>query len=106
MRKSCRTSLIVVLATLLLFCSSLAVNVKPVKAWSGTVYIGEDGSIYPSDAPIITSDNITYTLTGNITSSGDGIDVERNNIIIDGAGYTIEGGRRRSGRNSAYRDGE
>ncbi|MEM3701083.1 MAG: NosD domain-containing protein [Candidatus Bathyarchaeia archaeon] len=79
------------LAAFLLLGLSLTVNIKPVKAWSGTITINEDGTISPSDAPIITSDNVTYTLTDNITSSGDGIDVERNNIVIDGAGYTIEG---------------
>ena len=70
----------------------LAINIKPAKAeWTGTVYIRADGSIDPPDAPIITYDNVTYTLTDNITSSGDGIIVERDNIIIDGAGYTLKG---------------
>jgi parallel beta-helix repeat protein len=77
---------------ILLFVSvlSLAFNIQPVKA-SGTVYIRADGSIDPPDAPISTSDNVTYTLTDNITSSGDGIIVERDNIIIDGDGYTVQG---------------
>ena len=71
---------------------SLAIGVKPAKStWTGTVYIRADGSIDPPDAPIATYDNITYRLTDNITSSGDGIVVERDNIIIDGAGYTLEG---------------
>ena len=69
-----------------------AINVKPAKStWTGTIYIKADGSIDPSDAPISTIDNITYTLTGNITSVADGIVVERDNIIIDGVGYTIAG---------------
>jgi len=63
-----------------------------IRDWSGTVYIRSDGSVEPSDAPIATSDNITYTLTDNITSSGDGIVVERDNIIIDGAGHIVQGG--------------
>jgi hypothetical protein len=68
----------------------LAFNIKPAKgAWTGTVYIRADGSIYPLDAPIMTYDNLTYTLTENITSSDNGIIVERDNIILDGAGYTI-----------------
>ena len=58
---------------------------------TGTVYIRADGSIDPPDAPIITYDNITYTLIDNITSSEDGIIVERDDIIIDGAGYTLQG---------------
>ena len=67
-------------------------KIKPAgSTWTGTVYIRADGSIDPPDAPITTLDNITYTLTDNITSSGDGIVVERDNIVIDGAGYTLEG---------------
>jgi len=69
---------------------SLAISVKPAKStWTGTVYIRADGSIDPPDAPIITYDNITYTLTDNITSSGDGIVVERDNIIIDGKEHLL-----------------
>lgn len=39
--------------------------------------IRADGSIDPSDVLIITYDNVTYTLTDNITSSADGIVVEK-----------------------------
>jgi len=71
---------------------SLAFNIQPVKSeWTGTVYIRADGSIDPPDAPIITYDNVTYMLTSNITSSGDGIVVERDNIIIDGGGHMLQG---------------
>jgi len=79
---------------MLLLTSTLlsAFNIQLAKSeWAGTVYIRADGSIDPPDAPIITYDNITYTLTGNITSEADGIVVERDNIVIDGAGYTLEG---------------
>jgi parallel beta-helix repeat protein len=58
-----------------------------VKA-SGTIYIRADGSIDPSDAPISTADNITYTFTGDINDS---IVIERDNIMVDGVGYTLEG---------------
>ena len=71
---------------------SLTFNIQPAKAeWTGTVYIRADGSIEPPDAPIITYDNVTYTLTDNITSSADGIVVERDNIVVDGAGRMLEG---------------
>jgi parallel beta-helix repeat protein len=70
---------------------TLAFNVQPVRA-SGTIYIRANGSIDPPTAPISTVDNITYTLTGNVISDADGIIVERNNIVIDGAGYTVQGG--------------
>jgi len=70
---------------------SLFFDIHTVKAEPGTIYIRADGSIDPSDAPISTFDNVTYTLTGNITSDADGIVVERDNIVVDGAGYTVQG---------------
>jgi parallel beta-helix repeat protein len=71
---------------------TLMFNVQPVRGeWTGTVYILADGSIDPPDAPIITYDNITYTLTGNISSSASGIIIQRDNIIVNGNGYTIQG---------------
>ncbi|MEM3597187.1 MAG: NosD domain-containing protein [Candidatus Bathyarchaeia archaeon] len=80
---------------------TFAFNIKPTEAeWTGTVYIRADGSIDPPNAPIITYDNITYTLTDNITSSGDGIIVERDNIVIDGSGYMLQGGIDISYRNN------
>ena len=75
---------------LLVSTLTFAFNTQNVKA-SGTIYIRADGSIDPPDAPISTVDNVTYTLTGNITSDADGITVERSNIIIDGAGYALQG---------------
>jgi parallel beta-helix repeat protein len=82
----------IVLMLLLMTMFSLALNIKSTKAeWTGTVYIRADGSIDPPDAPIITYDNITYTLTDNITSSVCGIVVERDNIVIDGAGHCVRG---------------
>jgi len=69
---------------------SVVLNAPEVWA-NGTIYIRADGSIDPPTAPITTVDNVTYTLTGNITSSGDGIIVERENITIDGNGYTLQG---------------
>ena len=69
---------------------TLVLNIQPVKA-SGTIYIRADGSIDPPTAPIYTADNITYTLTGNIPVGADGIVIERDNIVVDGAGYTVTG---------------
>jgi parallel beta-helix repeat protein len=80
----------ITLTILLTSLLTLAFNTQPVKA-SGTIYIRADGSIDPQTAPITTVDNATYTLTGNITSSGNGIIVERDNIIVDGDGYTVQG---------------
>jgi parallel beta-helix repeat protein len=86
MKTVCEFMLIVLLIGIL----TSTFNIQPVKA-SGTIYIKADGSIDPPDAPIITHDNITYTLTDNITSSADGIVVERSNTIIDGNGFTLQG---------------
>jgi hypothetical protein len=74
---------------LLLTSLILTVEIHPVRA-TGTIYIRADGSIDSPDAPI--QPNGDYcTLTGNITSDADGIVIERNNVIIDGAGYTVQG---------------
>ncbi|MGD0159929.1 MAG: NosD domain-containing protein [Candidatus Bathyarchaeia archaeon] len=73
----------------LLFVSSIAGLVQVVRADIGTIYINADGSISPSTAPIYTTDSINYTLTGNITTDVDGIMIERDNIVFDGAGFTI-----------------
>ena len=75
---------------LLVAVFGVVLNVPVVRA-SGTIYIRADGSIDPPTAPITSVDNVTYTLTGNITSDVDGIVVERSNITIDGDGYTLQG---------------
>jgi parallel beta-helix repeat protein len=82
--------LLLMLLALLIGTLNLASRVEKAKA-NGTIYIRADGSIDPTTAPISSIDNVTYTLTGNITSDADGIVVERSNIVIDGAGYTLQG---------------
>ena len=69
----------------------LSVEALQTEGWSGTVYIRSDGSIDPPDAPIITSDNITYYLTGDISSPGHGIIVERSDITIEGEDFRVLG---------------
>jgi parallel beta-helix repeat protein len=88
-----KTVCIILLAILLAGTLIAMSNVQPAKGWSGTVYIRADGSIEPPDAPIITYDNVTYILIGNITNSADGIMIERDNIVIDGADYSLYGTR-------------
>ncbi|HVP17299.1 MAG TPA: NosD domain-containing protein [candidate division Zixibacteria bacterium] len=61
-----------------------------------TVFINSDGSVSPSSAPISNvghNDTYTfYTLNGNISyPTYNGIIVERNKIIIDGNGYSVQG---------------
>jgi parallel beta-helix repeat protein len=70
----------------------LVLNVQPVQA-SGTVYIRADGSIDPPTASIQTNGDI-YTLTSDILQSSDMSDcivIERDNIVFDGSGFTIQG---------------
>jgi len=79
------------LTLLLISVLSLGFTIQSAKGeWTGTAYIRADGSIDPPTAPI-DRDGDLYTLTGNITSDADGIVVERDHIVIDGAGYTIRG---------------
>jgi len=66
--------------------SSVTLEVQKVEA-SGTIYIRADGSV-DGTTDIWTDDNITYTFTSNIY---DEIVVERNNIVVDGAGYAVQG---------------
>jgi len=82
----------IMLIFLLMAMFSLTFEIKPARGeWTGTVYIRADGSIDPPDAPIITYDNVTYFLMDDIQSPGDGIVIERSNIILEGGGYTVEG---------------
>jgi hypothetical protein len=52
------------------------------------VYIRSDGSVDPSRVPIQRVGSV-YTFTGDFTNST--IVVERDNIVIDGAGYKLQG---------------
>jgi parallel beta-helix repeat protein len=78
----------ILLFLLLVSMLTVASKIQPVKA-SGTIYIRADGSIDPPTAPIRRDGDI-YKLTGNIATSAHGTIVERNNIVIDGAGYSIQ----------------
>jgi parallel beta-helix repeat protein len=55
---------------------------------SSTIYIRADGRVDPQGSPFSSPDNITYTLLTSIQSA---IVVERDNIIVDGNGYTVQG---------------
>jgi parallel beta-helix repeat protein len=88
----------IMLTLLLTGMLTLAFNLQPVKSdyvWTETIYVQADGSIQPPTAPISSVDNVTYTLTDNITGnapySSSAIIIQRDNIIIDGAGYTVQG---------------
>jgi parallel beta-helix repeat protein len=78
----------VFLSTLLLVVVTVACEVQVVSASNGVVTIHADGSVDPSSALITSVDNVTYTFTGNISGR---VVVERDNIVVDGAGYTVQG---------------
>jgi parallel beta-helix repeat protein len=53
----------------------------------GTIYVKSDGSVEPATAPIQRIGNI-YTFSANIY---DEIVVEKDNVVVDGAGYILQG---------------
>ncbi len=73
------------LSLLLVGMLTLALDVQPVRA-GGTIYIRPDGEVEGTDK--IQRDGDSYIFTGNIY---DEIVVERDNIIIDGNGHTLQG---------------
>ena len=75
------------LVSVLLSTATVVRFIRPVIAY-GTIYIKADGSVEPSTAPISSFDSITYTFTDNIY---DFIVVRRDNIVVDGSGYTLQG---------------
>jgi parallel beta-helix repeat protein len=77
------------LIIILLIGASASFNILPAKG-EGNIYIRADGSIDPPTAPI-QRDGDLYTLTGNVTSNANGIVIERDNIILDGADFTLYG---------------
>jgi parallel beta-helix repeat protein len=71
---------------LLLISLSLAVRIREADA-SGTIYIRANGLVEGTDK-ITSLDSIIYTFTDNIYDS---IVIERDNIVVDGADYTLQG---------------
>jgi len=77
----------IMLILLLTSVLMLTFKIHPVKA-IGTIYIRADGGVEPDTAPISSVGNVTYTFTGDIY---DYIVVERDNIVVDGAGNALQG---------------
>jgi len=77
-----------IIVFLLLGSIAFAIEIPPVNAWE-SIYIRADGSVDPPTAPIASTDNVTYTLTDDIYNTA--VFVERDNIVVDGAGYTLYG---------------
>ena len=75
------------LLTLLLLSAVTVVDSASPTATRNLIYIRSDGSVEPSTAPIQCVGNV-YTFTDDIQGS---IIVERDNCVIDGAGFTLQG---------------
>jgi len=56
----------------------------------GNVYIRADGSVDPPTAPISTEDKSTYKMTNCIFASS--LEIQRDNVMFDGMGYSLQGG--------------
>ena len=82
-----RVGLVVILAFLLLFTVFSVWNVALIRG-ADFITINADGSV-SGTTKIANAGNVTYTFTDNINGS---ILVQRNNIVLDGAGYTLQGG--------------
>lgn len=74
----------------LVICFSIVSPAKTCFAQeAGTIFIRADGSIDPLTASISTIDSITYTFTSDIFDNS--IVIERDNIVVDGVGFTLQG---------------
>ena len=77
----------ITLALILLITLGI-LGIQPIKGQTqGTVTINSDGSVTPLTSPIHQVGNV-YTLTTNISAT---IQVQKSNIVLDGAGYTVSG---------------
>ena len=79
-------SLLLVVVSFLVFSVSFP-QIRVVNAQESSIYIRGDGSVEGTDK-IVQLKYGTYTFTNNISS---GIKVQRNNFVLDGAGYTLQG---------------
>ena len=66
---------------------NIAFRVQKVEA-TVTIYIKADGSVDPETASISRVDNVVYSFEDNINDS---IVVQRDNIVIDGANFRLQG---------------
>ena len=70
-----------------------AITQHGLAQYSGAVTIKADGTVEPSNAPILKNENV-YTLTRNFTGT---ISIYRDNAVFNGAGYTIQNPRGTTG---------
>jgi len=97
-------SALVLLLFLSIFMVSLS-QIGVVKGQDSSVFIRADGSVEGTDK--IQVDGNYYSFIGDIeiTTFGYGIFVEKDNIVIDGLGHTLEGNEGNNGINLNERSG-
>lgn len=71
----------------LLLSTVMVVDSANPSATRNLIYVRSDGSVEPSTAPIQRVGNV-YTFTDDVQGS---IIVEKDNVVIDGAGFTLQG---------------
>lgn len=88
MRKALLTAIIIsaLLASLVAGVLPSLANANPMPQNLEYIYIGTDGNVQPSTVPIQRFGD-TYTLTANISKYT--LAIQRDNIIVDGAGYSL-----------------
>jgi parallel beta-helix repeat protein len=85
---------VVLIVSLLLSFSAVSFQIIGIVKAETNIYIKADGSVKGTDK--IQRDGNVYTLTGNIdvykgsVPFGAGINVQRDNVVVDGAGYSIQ----------------
>jgi parallel beta-helix repeat protein len=85
-----RKSVEAMLVILVLSSVVSTIVLKPASGWTGTVFIRADGSVDPASSPLQRNGTL-YTLTGNISSDYEAIVIEKDGVILDGAGFTVQG---------------
>ena len=96
---------LIALLTFVFFVRADSLVISSVKAWPGfretfpgyldlpDIVIESNGSILPSGMPISYSNSV-YRFTGDISNYS--IYIKRDNITVDGAGFTLQGNRSRT----------
>ena len=84
--KISRRTIAIALIAMVVSTASLVNKVAPALAMQ-TFFINSDGSVEPASAPIQRIEN-TYLFTGEVYAC---LIVNKSNVVIDGAGYTLRG---------------
>jgi hypothetical protein len=82
-----KVAVFVVVSVLMLLSVVSNVELASSAAVLSSIRIQSDGSVYPANVPIQRSGNV-YTFTGDVYAT---IVVDRDNVVIDGAGYVLQG---------------